>query len=116
MAGPKMKPRPKAAPTNPMPLARFSGVVESAMNACAVGMFAPAIPARMRAANSIASESARPKARYDTADPSRPARMIGRRPKMSDSRPQTGAKRNCISEKLVDSSPMTSADAPKVSA
>ena len=63
MAGPKMKPRPKAAPTNPMPLARFSGVVESAMNACAVGMFAPAIPARMRAANSIASESARPKAR-----------------------------------------------------
>ena len=42
--------------------------------------------------------------------------MIGRRPKMSDSRPQTGANRNCISEKLVDSNPTTSAEAPKVSA
>ncbi len=30
-AGPKMNPRPKAAPTMPMPLARFSGVVMSAM-------------------------------------------------------------------------------------
>ncbi len=76
------------------------------MNACAVGMFAPAMPARMRAANSIGSDAARPKARYDTADPSNPARMIGRRPKMSDSRPQIGAKMNCISEKLVESSPI----------
>ena len=42
--------------------------------------------------------------------------MIGRRPKMSDSRPQTGANRNCISEKLVDSNPTTRAEAPKVSA
>jgi hypothetical protein len=31
IAGPKMKPRPKAAPTRPMPRARFSGVVTSAM-------------------------------------------------------------------------------------
>ncbi len=31
IAGPKMKPRPNAAPIIPMPLARFSGVVTSAM-------------------------------------------------------------------------------------
>ena len=31
IAGPKMKPSPNAAPIMPMPLARFSGVVTSAM-------------------------------------------------------------------------------------
>ena len=31
IAGPKMKPSPNAAPTMPMPFARFSGVVTSAM-------------------------------------------------------------------------------------
>ena len=31
IAGPKMKPSPNAAPTIPMPFARFSGVVTSAM-------------------------------------------------------------------------------------
>ena len=37
IAGPKMKPRPKAAPISPIPRARFSGVVTSAIYACAVG-------------------------------------------------------------------------------
>jgi hypothetical protein len=31
MAGPKMKPSPKAAPMMPIPFARFSAVVTSAM-------------------------------------------------------------------------------------
>jgi hypothetical protein len=31
IAGPKMKPSPNAAPTSPMPFARVSGVVTSAM-------------------------------------------------------------------------------------
>ena len=39
-----MNPSPNAAPTMPIPFARFSGVVESAMKACAVGMLAPAMP------------------------------------------------------------------------
>jgi hypothetical protein len=39
--------------------------------------------------------------------------MIGRLPTTSDSRPQIGAKRNCIAEKLVASRPTTVADAPK---
>jgi hypothetical protein len=63
MAGPKINPRPKAAPTRPMPFARFSGVVESAMNACAAGMFAPAIPAKILAANNIVSDVASANAR-----------------------------------------------------
>ena len=58
MAGPKMKPSPNAAPTRPMPFARFSGVVMSAMYACAVGMLPPAMPPRIRAAKISASESA----------------------------------------------------------
>ena len=50
IAGPKIKPSPNAAPTIPMPRARFSAVVISAMYACAVGIFAPAIPPTIRAA------------------------------------------------------------------
>jgi hypothetical protein len=58
-----MKPSPNAAPTRPIPFARFSGVVTSAMYACAVGMFAPAMPAAMRAANSTAIDCASPNSR-----------------------------------------------------
>ena len=40
----------------PCPRARFSGVVTSAMYACAVGMLAPAMPPTMRATNTRASD------------------------------------------------------------
>ena len=42
--------------------------------------------------------------------------MIGRRPIRSDSRPHTGENTNCISEKLVPSSPTVNALAPNDSA
>ena len=42
--------------------------------------------------------------------------MMGLRPIRSDQRPQTGENRNCISEKLVPSSPIVNADAPNDSA
>ena len=42
----------------PIPRARFSGVVMSAMNACAVAMLAPATPARLLATKSIGSDDA----------------------------------------------------------
>ena len=47
-----MKPIPKAAPINAMPLLRFSLEVQSAITACAVPIVAPQIPAPMRAAKS----------------------------------------------------------------
>jgi hypothetical protein len=53
-----MNPSPNAAPMSPMPFARVSAVVVSAMNACAVGMFAPAMPARLRARKSMGSDVA----------------------------------------------------------
>ena len=46
--GPRMKPIPNAAPISPIPFARSSCVVVSAMYACAVPMFAPPAPAMMR--------------------------------------------------------------------
>ena len=61
IAGPKMNPRPNAAPMSPMPFARVSGVVVSAMNACAVETLAPAMPARVRARNSVGSDAAKAK-------------------------------------------------------
>ena len=63
IAGPKTKPRPKAAPIRPIPFARFSGVVVSAMTAWAVETVAPAMPANIRETNSSGSDPARPKTR-----------------------------------------------------
>jgi hypothetical protein len=79
-------------------------------------MFAPAMPPMIRAKKMIASELASASTRYDRQEPASPIRMIGRRPTRSDSRPQTGEKRNCISEKLVPSSPTMNALAPYDSA
>ena len=86
------------------------------MNACAVGMLAPAMPARLRARKSIGSEVASAKNAYDRAEPSSPIRMTGLRPIRSDNRPQNGANRNCASENEDDSRPTITADAPKCSA
>jgi len=59
-AGPMIKPSPNAAPISPIPLARFSGVVTSAIYACAAAMLPAQMPERLRAANSIHSASAAP--------------------------------------------------------
>ncbi len=99
-----------------MPRARFSIVVLSAMTACAAGMFAPEMPAKIRERKSTESDPASPNTRYDTNDPNRLIRMTGRRPIRSDSRPQMGAKTSCISENDVESSPIIRPVAPKVSA
>ena len=54
MAGPTMKPSPKAAPIIPYARARSSGAVMSATYARAVEMLPPESPSMMRATNSIA--------------------------------------------------------------
>src|SRR5688572_26558869 len=116
IAGPKINPSPNAAPTIPMPRARFSAVVISATYACAVGIFAPAIPPTIRAAKISANELARASERYEMHEPSSPIRMMGRRPIRSDQRPQIGANTNCISEYTVLSMPTVNAFAPYDSA
>jgi hypothetical protein len=116
IAGPKMKPRPNAAPSTPIPRARFSRVVVSAMNAWAVETVAPATPAKILDAKSSASESASPKRRYEPNEPASPSSRIGRRPSRSDRRPQTGMKTNCIAENDADSSATVCALPPKRSA
>jgi predicted metal-binding membrane protein len=52
MAGPRMKPRPKAAPMSPIPRARSSGPVTSAMTAWAVETLAPMTPPTILARSS----------------------------------------------------------------
>ena len=48
MAGPQTKPKPMAAPTIPIPLARLLASVTSAAAADAIEMFPAIIPARTR--------------------------------------------------------------------
>ena len=55
MSGPSVNPAPKAMPMRAMPLARFSGVVQSAITAAAVPTLAPAMPAPTRETNRSAT-------------------------------------------------------------
>ena len=85
-------------PMIPMPRARFSGVVTSAMYAWATAMLAVAMPLHGARANSSASVGARPSAAMPTAEAAMLHSSTGRRPTRSESRPHSGMNRNCISE------------------
>ena len=58
-AGPTIKPIPTATPISPKFLARFLGSVMSAIEACAILIFAPAKPAIARDMKSIEREERR---------------------------------------------------------
>ena len=118
IAGPSIKPKPKAAPIRPKPLARSSGGVTSAIYAWAVLIFPPVMPSRIRAKNSTASTvpmprgsswSARPNTTYEIPVPARLISSTGRRPNRSDSAPSTGEKINWNSEKLAARAPTSRA-------
>src|SRR2546427_175216 len=79
-------------------------------------MTPPAIPARIREAKSTGSEVERPKTMYETAVARRLARMTGRRPTRSDSRPQSGEERDCMKEYDVLRRPTASPVTPQVRA
>jgi len=97
--GPKIIPRPMAAPSIPTPRARFSGVVVSAMKAIAVGSVADEItPASARIAMNWNRFCDRPCAVNERANPAMPIRSTGLRPIRSETRPHIGAKMNCITE------------------
>ncbi len=76
-------------------------------------MFPPETPSTMRDANNIPSPLAKPSIRKPTNVPSWLINKIGRRPYLSDRRPNTGAPMNCISEYDASSRPMVSSFAPK---
>ena len=59
MAGPTIKPKPKAIPTIASPLDRFSRVVESATAAVATDRLPPIAPPKTRASNSTQKEEAK---------------------------------------------------------
>ncbi len=98
IAGPSTNPSPNAAPMTPIPFARSSDVVTSATNARAIAMFAVAAPAKRRDASNTTNVPARPY-RRNAADVMKiETSSTGRRPSRSESRPHSGAKRNCIAE------------------
>ena len=95
MTGPRMKPKPMPAPMRPMPLARSSGAVTSAMYAWATAMFAVETPLQTRATKSMASEPALPSITMPTAEAAMlPSRTV-RRPVRSERWPQNGTKSSC---------------------
>src|SRR5450755_982031 len=94
--GPKMKPRPKAAPMRPKLFARFSAVETSDAYALATEKLAPDAPPTTRATNINASDGARPSNRKCKPSPSSDQSNTGRRPKRSDKAPSKGAQKNCI--------------------
>ena len=102
-----MKPSPNAAPIRPMPRARSSGGVVSAITAWAVAMLPPQMPASRREANSMASESASANRTKPTTEPMSEISSTGRRPTRSERRPRIGEKTNCIAEYVAMSSPNT---------
>ena len=83
---------------SPIPLARSSGAVTSATKARAMAMLAVAAPAKRREASSTAKLPARPYTRKARAVAKIEASSTGRRPIRSESRPQIGAKTNCMAE------------------
>ena len=111
-----MKPSPNAAPTIPIPLARSSGFVMSAITAWAVEMLPPEMPSRIREANSTVSEPAKANITYPTAVPTSDTSSTGRRPTWSEILPSTGAARNCIAEYDAISNPNTTGEGPNISA
>ena len=97
-AGPKVKPTPNAAPMRPMPRARVSGVVRSAMQAWAMAMLAVKTPCSPRNRNSIHRALDEAKPASITPVISTESTSVGRRPQRSLACPQSGAKKNWASE------------------
>ena len=94
-----MAPSPNAAPSRPMPLARSSSVVVSAMTAIAVGSVADdSTPARVRAMNRCGIDCPSANSVMETPYPASPTSITGLRPMRSESRPHSGLNTNCASE------------------
>ena len=113
--GPSTIPRPMPAPRRPMPAARRSPVVTSAMAAWQAERLPAVAPARMRETKSSQSSEvwlARAKSTIAAALPASDSRITGRRPKRSERRPRKGVAMNWVSEKDARMNPTVSAEPP----
>ena len=98
IAGPSVNPSPNAAPTIPYAFARSFGGVMSARYACAVEIFPPVAPAKIRLRYNTGNDPASANTTYPTAEPSTLINSTGRRPTRSEIAPRHGVARNCAAE------------------
>jgi hypothetical protein len=112
IGGPKMKPKPKAAPIMPRALARFSRSVTSVMYACEVAMLAEPTPAIARATSSTAMVCALASNRKAMAVINTVPAITGRRPCLSLKLPQNGEKMKFMSAYTAMMRPTMSDEAP----
>ncbi|OPZ04205.1 MAG: hypothetical protein BWZ08_02744 [candidate division BRC1 bacterium ADurb.BinA292] len=96
--GPSANPSPNAIPIRPIPAVRSRSGVMSAIYAIAVVMLAPKNPASIRDNRIQPKLGASAKITYDAVEPHRLSSRIGRRPYLSESRPQNGLHTICRTE------------------
>ena len=96
--GPIVKPRPKAAPINPILFAIDSESEISPMKAFATAILALKAPARNLAVNAIQRDEESPNIVKKTVFPTNPVINTGLRPIRSERAPQNGEKRNWAAE------------------
>lgn len=94
IAGPKIKPKLKAAPIKPNAFALCSGLVESEMTAKATGIFPAVNPSRARAIKRKIAFGANAIRKNEPAVPSIEISSIGLRPYLSERRPIIGVEIN----------------------
>src|ERR1019366_9219946 len=102
IAGPSTSPSPMPAPRRPMPRARRSPVVTSAMAAWQAARLPAVAPASTRdTKKSDKSDTfvARANSTIETAFPARLKRITLRRPTRSERRPRNGVATSCVNEK-----------------
>ena len=116
MAGPIATPALVAAETHPSDLARSSGFVASATYAWTTPTVPPPAPCTRRQRSSSSSECAKAKTTYASTDAPSPIISAGRRPILSDTRPQKGALTSCATAKVVRSSDTATPTPPRPTA
>ena len=112
IAGPAMKPNPKAAPIIPNPFARSSGFVVSEMTAVATGIFPAVRPSRALAINKNMTEGAKAIVRNEITVPISEMTKSGFLPYLSENLPITGVDRNWQRENKENSKPFPKSDRP----
>ena len=111
--GPSTIPRPIPAPSRPMPAARASPCVTSAIAAWQAARFPAVAPAMMRETKRSQRSDvlvASAKSTIDAAFPASEIRITGRRPRRSESRPRNGVATSCVNENEARMKPTVSAD------
>src|SRR5579862_1746509 len=112
IAGPPATPRFVAADSQPRAFARSLGAVSSATYAWMTPTVPPPMPVTMRDKNSIQIEPENAKMMYPNTDAKSAIRSAGRRPYLSEKRPQYGAESSVATLNDAAMAATTNADAP----